>query len=143
MLKKCVVMQNNIPVPPLYDGKESTINYERRVNDYFAKLNGLKYDIILEFLNIYVSKSNLNYNKLKDFKNIDESIFLDNEYNEILFNKYSDQLNKNLNISKSDIIYQDNNINFIIYIQKILSKINYAMIKKKNGKYSIYYPNNN
>lgn len=137
MLKKCNVMQNNIPSPPIYDGKESTIRYERKVADYFAKVNSLKYDIILEFLNIYTSK---NYVKLKDFKNIDENIFVDHDHNKYIYDTYSTQLNKHLSISKSELIFEDGHINFVSYVQKILSKIGYIMVKKINGKYAIFLP---
>ena len=137
MLKKCIDMQNNIPLPPLYDGKESTIRYERRVSEYIARINSLKYDIILEFLNIYTSNK---YTKLKDFKNLDESIFIDHDHNKYMYETYSVQLNEHLSIVKSEILFEDGKINFISYIQKILSKIGYIMIKKKNDKYAIFLP---
>lgn len=130
-------MQNNIPSPPIYDGKESTMSYERRVADYFVKINRLKYDIILEFLNIYTSK---NFIKLKDFKNIDENVFTDDDHNKYIYDTYSEQLNKYFVIHNSEVNYENGNINFVSYIQKILSKIGYIMIKKHNGKYTIFMP---
>ena len=135
-------MQNNIPAPPKYDGKESTLDFERKVGEYVAKINKLKYDIILEFLNIYMSKNNITYDKLKNFKNIEESVFMDSKHNKVMYDTYSEQLGKNLNIGKTDIIYEGGDINFIAYIQKLLSKISYLMVKKKNGKYVIFCPNN-
>ena len=136
MLKKCSSMLSNIPSPPVYDGKESTIQYERRVADYLAKINKLRYDVILEFLNIYMSK---NYAKLKDFSDIDEKMFLNVDHNKYMYDTYSGELNKNLIISESDYISDNGNINFILYIQKILSKINYVMIKKRMANIRYFY----
>ena len=56
MKKEKLIDKIELPPLPLYDGKESIIEYERRFNEYIDAIDKIKYNAILKFLNIWLSE---------------------------------------------------------------------------------------
>lgn len=131
---------------PKYDGSMTMTKYLSLLKDCKFKLLKPKYDKILEFLNLWLKKYNIELKSLTDFKKIpQEKLLSDNEHNSKILKKYSDSLLSYLNAenmkydsddSSSDELeklerdyYIKNNI--LEYIKEILKTINYTLKMKK------------
>ena len=137
---------------PTYDDKKETISdFLRRVKQFEITTNTIKYNKILEFINALMkhihSITKLECKPLTaliEFSNISATkLMIDTKFNKKLMDTYNTEMSKILNvnaleltkiISVDDII--DNDI--IIYLKKILEKINYY-IKIKQSNNEIYY----
>lgn len=134
-----------LPKPPVYDYKESVIEYSRKFDEYIQNLTKIKYDIILKFLNIWLNHYSINISRLIDFKFINiDTVTKDKKYNDKILRLYSQQLNKYFNIeeeeSYSDINSDDIEENeIIVFLKKLLDKIDYTIIKKNKDKKILYF----
>lgn len=135
--------QDKLPEIPVFNYDEDIYLYERRYEEYLEKIHKMKYDKILFFVNELLKNNNIKLIKLSDFKNIDKKIILKNpKYNRNLLRNHSNNLYKFFNIDKnsfendsSDDIEDDE---IIIFIKRLLNKINYSIVKKEI-KGIIYY----
>lgn len=124
---------------PTYDGKESINKYIRKVERYKNRILEEKYNIILEFFNVWIGTE---YNALTDFKNISENILFSNaKNNRSIVRKYSDIFQNRFSVDLSVGIETDSdeiNDRYIIYLaMKMLGTIEYSLIKKEiRGKYA-------
>lgn len=132
-----------LPLVPIYDGKESIVQYERKFNEYLDALIKIKYNIILKFLNLWLDKYQIKLRRIIDFKNINKNkILSDKKFNKKILKMYSEQIYEYFNISEqsfenvdSDEIEEDDIIQFL---KRILSKINYGIYKKECDNYTYY-----
>lgn len=132
-----------LPIIPVYDGKESIIDYQRKFNDYLDSLVKIKYNIILKFLNIWLGKYEIQLKRIIDFKNLSKlRITSDKKHNKNVLKKYSDEIYKYFNINEqsydnvdSDELEEDD---IILFLKRVLSKINYGIFVKER-KDEIYY----
>lgn len=142
-MEEILIKEITLPKPPVYDYKESVIEYSRKFEDYMQMLIKVKYDAILKFLNIWLNHYKINLKKLTDFKfiNIDK-ITKDKKYNNKILRYYSDKLNDYFNIKKESYINIDSEDidedEIIIFIKKLLNKIDYTVIKKYKDD-DVYY----
>ena len=147
------LIKENTDVLPEYDGSESLTKYLSRIKDLRFKLNSHKYEKILEFLNIWMKKYNINLKSLTDFKKVPEKVLLSDEtYNKKILDKYYTSLSNDLDINnencdsdnlsteeyeKLEKDYKLRN-NILSFIKEILITIDYSLIinkiKKMNSK---------
>lgn len=130
---------NNIEVP-IYDGKESINQYIKRVERFKNIIVLEKYNVILEFVNLWLG---LEYTSLSDFKNVYEHILLKNsKHNRIIVRKYCDIFQNNFGIDLSVGLETDSdeiNDRYIIYLlMKMLTIIGYSLIKRNYGSKIAY-----
>jgi hypothetical protein len=147
------LIKENTNVLPEYDGSESLTKYLSRMKDLRFKLNSHKYDKILEFLNIWLKKYNINLKSLTDFKKVPEKLLLSDEsYNKKILDKHYTSLSNDLDINNEN--YDSDNLsteeyeklekdyklrnNILSFIKEILTTIDYGLIinkiKKMNSK---------
>jgi len=130
---------SNLEVP-IYNKKETINQYMKRVEIYTMKLQEDKYDVILEFVNLW---TNTIYTSLSEFKNIPETILLKNaKHNRDLVRKYSDIFQNRFGVDLRVGIETDSdeiNDRYIIYLLiRMLNIINYTLIKRELGKKTLY-----
>lgn len=149
---------------PKYDGTITMTKYLSLLKDYKFKLLKPKYDKILEFINLWLKKYNIELKSLTDFKKIPQDKLLsNNEHNSKILKKYSDSLLSYLNAENMKYDSEDSssdeleklereyNIknNILDYIKEILKTINYTLkmnkVKSNNNEYILCYSiiNNN
>lgn len=131
-----------IPKPPVFDRNLDSIHCEHLFNDYVDKLEKNKYDVVLKFINIWLSKYDIKLKRIIDFKNISQSLLLSNsKYNQYIYEKYSPVLYKYFNISGTYDLYITNDIaidnSIVLLLRKILDKINYVLLvrERENNYY--------
>ncbi len=143
MSTKKIILKLDLPKPPIYDGKESIISYTRRFNEYIDNLTKNKYDVILKFLNEWLKYYDINLKRLIDFKYIGGSTILsDKKYNKKILKKYSTEYYKYFCIDESSYENQDSDDigedDIIIFLKKLLNKIDYMIIKKEKDSNTYY-----
>ena len=138
-----ITTMSEIINPPIYDGKETINQYLDRIKEYEISLKRNKYNIILNFINQWVSPYKLKFKSLLEFKNIEmNSVLLDTKHNKKILKrnclKICEKLYINSNIDEeidTDDIPENE---IIIFLRKILETIEYSLIKRKiDNKY--YY----
>ena len=138
-----LVTKIELPSPPIYNRTETVIQYTRRFNEYIDNVTKIKYNIILQFLNLWLNHYNIKLNRLIEFKNIPKSkIIIDKKHNKKILKQYSDELYKYFNIDKlsfenvaSDDIEEED---IIIFLKQLLNKIDYYLFKKEKDS-DIFY----
>ena len=147
------LIKDNKDVLPEYDGSESLTKYLSRMKDFRFKLNSHKYEKILEFLNTWLKKYNINLKSLTDFKKVSEKLLLSDElHNKKILDKYYTSLSNDLeinnencdsdNLSSEEYEKLEKNYNMrnniLIFLKEILTTIDYTLIinkvKKMNSK---------
>lgn len=127
------------PLPPIFNSNISVLEYARDHKNYIHSITKPKYNEILKFLNIWLNHYNIKLTKLIDFKLIDiEIITKDTKYNEDIFNLHFEHLYKYFNIENKNKIKFDNKKNIIIFLKKILNKINYTITKQNIDNKLLY-----
>ena len=97
------LIKDNKDVLPEYDGSESLTKYLSRMKDFRFKLNSHKYEKILEFLNTWLKKYNINLKSLTDFKKVSEKVLLSDElHNKKILYKYYTSLSNDLEINNEN-----------------------------------------
>lgn len=143
-------MNTDFPKPPVYDDKETVIAFTRRFTEYLDQVTKIKYNVILDFINIWLQEYNIKIRRLIDFKQIKRSVIMDNKkHNRKILKLYTSKIYKYFKIDDStfDTIDTDDidEDEIIILLKHILSKIDYALLKRKNDEdeivYSIYMKN--
>jgi hypothetical protein len=139
---------------PVFNGKETTTQFLRRVEEFNLKIKLEKYNLILEFVNTLVKGNSLvdykGYASLTDFKNVPASkLTLDNKCS---INECAANLARELGIDELDLVRitaregdimaitkeDDSEPHTIVFLSKILSLIEYSLISKDiDGE--IYY----
>lgn len=138
-----LVTKIELPSPPIYNRTETVIQYTRRFNEYIDNVTKIKYNIILQFLNLWLNHYNIKLNRLIEFKNIPKSkIIIDKKHNKKILKQYSDELYKYFNIDKlsfenvaSDDIEEED---IIVFLKQLLNKIDYYLFKKEKDS-DIFY----
>ena len=116
--------------PPIYDGKESINKYMKRVEIFKNKIVIDKYNIILEFINVWLG---VQYTSLSDFKNIYEpNLIKKKAHNISIIKKYSDIFKSKFDIGICDD-FEKNDKYIILLLMRVLKNINYTLLKKTYG----------
>jgi len=126
--------------PPIYDGKGSINQYIKRVEAFKNKLIEDKYDVILEFINLWLG---MEYTSLTELKNTYEYNLLKNpKHNRSVVRKYSDIFQNRFEIDLSVGLETDSdeiNDKYIIYLlMKMLGTIGYCLTKRNFGNKVAY-----
>lgn len=134
--------------PPEYDGKESFSQYMRKFNEYMVSLEKDKYDIILEFINEWISPLKLKFKKLTDFKNMEvDKLIKDEKHCHKLLRKYTKIFSEKFKVNTSideETESDDIKTHYIIYFAtKILKLINFSLVSKVIKDSTYYYIKNN
>jgi len=111
---------------PVFDSREPINQYIRKVERYKNQIIKEKYDLILEFFNMWL---NTKYTSLSDFENIYESDLLkDTINNKQIVMSYGEKFGINVKDKIND--------KYIIYFAtKILKTIEYVFSKVKGKEY--------
>lgn len=124
----------SIPASVLvYDGSISVYEYLERVKEFEKNMRKQRYDKILSFINELIMSK---WTSLSEIPQISREKLLENKYyNKKMMNEYYNELSEVFGVTPFEMmIICDNYYNdpdqFIIFLEKILSTINYSMIQK-------------
>lgn len=133
--------------PPIFDrtGKETVTQYMRRVQEYEVQLRKDRYDVILNFVNIWGNENQLKFKSLLEFKKIPDDKVIDDVKNKKICKTHKANVCEQLNIDNdTDLEETDTDdipeTEFITFMRKILKTINYSINKttiNKKGYYTI------
>jgi len=132
---------------PVYDGRESILNYTRRLKQFRSKLNEKKYELLINFINDWLNyKKGTGLNYLAEFKNFSEKKLLsDKKHNDKILKKYCPKIKKAFDIKLSfEINDEKYDEKYIFYVlTRALSVINFRLVHKiiydkKTGKDTLY-----
>jgi hypothetical protein len=124
--------------PPILDENDTSYEYELKVMNYLRELKRNDYNIILDFINLWLSKYNIKLKSLTNFKFKENFLFSDSneKYNKKFIKTHATSIKKKLNINRKTVIhfseYDTDDVpehEIIHLISILLHKIQYSIVK--------------
>jgi hypothetical protein len=126
---------------PKYDNKEPSYNFILKVTQFNVKIKEADYNEVINLLNKYFEVYKLKFTHLLGFKGILHDYFENTEHNKDIMDNYGKQVAEKLNI-KYDLKKYDKK-EVLRFFRRILSVIDYSLIKRINFKEYYYIKRKN
>jgi hypothetical protein len=122
--------------PPKFNDGDSVIDFMAQIKDYEIKRKKYCYNIILDFVNLWLVPYKIVLKSLLDFKNIRETVIMkDNKHNKRMIKKHSSIIKTQLDIKNAEP-FDDCDTDdvpeheIIVFISLILKKIEYSISRR-------------